>query len=332
MIRIKSTQRQQGAALLSALVISVILVLLVSITSALMEKRIRLAEQSLAQLDAQAKVHQKAQELTYLISTQRITFAGLATGKNRGGQSRIDGLWTTQLSGDEIRADGFEYKETIDGVEITYSIQAENGLIPINTSEGLWRKQWLNAYGIDDARISILEDTLIDYADPDEWARAAGAERVTYIRERRAPPSNFLLQSCSELMNIFEWDLLLQSKPELIADCSLSRSARVNLNAIPLALWKKIWPNSFEAIKQARATGQWITNESQALSASPDLIRLPPVYLYYKGLHSFIVNVKSGGISVTKKVVTQRGLLPPYKLFPFDSAYDLADNAPEKVY
>jgi len=326
---IKSTHRQQGAALLSALVISVILVLLVSLTSSLMEKRVRLAEQSLAKFDAQTKVHQKAQELTYLIATQRITFAGIGTGKNLGGQTRIDGLWTTQLTGDEVRADGHKYNETIDGVEITYSIQAENGLIPINTSEGLWRKLWLNAYGIDDTRISILEDTLIDYADPDEWSRAAGAEHGTYTRDGRAPPSNYLLQSCSELLNIFQWDVLLQQNPELIADCSLSRSARVNLNAIPLALWKKIWPDSFDAIKQARANKQWITNESQALSASPNLIRLPPVYLYYRGLHSFIINVESDSTSTMKKIVTQRGLLPPYETFPFDYAYDLADNKRE---
>jgi len=328
----KSSRHQQGAALLSALVVSVILVLLVSVTSSLMESRIRLAEMSLTQFNNQTKVHQKEQELTYLIATQRITFAGVATGKNSDGQARIDGRWLSPLTGDEIRADGFEYKETLDEVEVTYSIQAENGLIPVNTSEGVWRKLWLNAYGLNDAYISILEDTLIDYADPDEWSRAAGAEHATYIREGRTPPSNYLLQSCSELMNIFQWRTLLQNNPNMAADCSLSRSARVNLNAIPLRLWKTIWPNSYDAILQARAAGQWITNESQALSASPNLIRLPPVYLYFKGLHSFIINVESDGVSSTTKIVNQRGLLPPFKTFPFDSAYELADNTSEKVY
>lgn len=307
---------QQGAALLSALVISMMLVILVSVTANLMNKRLDVAETSLEKFEGMVSIHQKQQELFYLIATQRKTFAGVSTGKNKEGQARFEGVWLSPLSGDEIRVDGFEYEESINGIDIKYSIQAENGLIPINTSDSLWRRIWYNANKIDIGQISVLEDTLIDYADPDDWSRAAGAESSAYRREGLESPPNYLLQSCSELSNIIHWKDVIEEIPSLVNECSLSRSPRVNLNAVPLHLWKKLWPDSYEDIANARASGRWITDETSALAASPELLQIPPVYIYYKGISTFTINVHDKHSSVTTTIRTQRGLLPPFKLRP----------------
>lgn len=322
MNQVKYVKNQRGAALLSALVVSVVLVLLVSVTASVMETRLSLAENSIEQFEGLTKVYQKEQELIYYIATQRKTFAGVSTAKNSAGQARFDGMWLNQLTGDEIRVDGYVNEEVIDDIDVKYSIQAENGLIPVNTSDATWRNLWYRAYELDISDISILEDMLVDYADADEWAKPAGAERAAYKKADKPTPPNYLLQSCDELRNILIWDKVTKQNPSMLGECALSRVARLNLNAVPLSMWRKLWPDSYSTIANARVSGQWITNESEALSVSPNLLQIPPVYMFYKGLNSYIISIEAGGARSTLKVVTQKGLRPPYKLFPVGNMHE----------
>lgn len=310
-----SIQRQQGVALLSVLVTSMILILLVASASTLMERRLEIAQTSINQLKQKAAVYKKQQELTYLITTQRITFAGVSRGINKAGLTKIDGMWTTSLVGDEIRADGFINKETVDGQPISFSIQADNGLMPVNTSDRFWQHLWLSANGISYSDVSLYLDPLSDYADSDQWSGAAGAEAPTYLKENLPAPPNYLLQSCTELNNIYRWSNLLKNKPGMVSECSLSRNASVNINAVPLSLWAKMWPNSLENVTQNRERGIWFMNETDALGIESGFIRTPPAYLAYIGHNHFKVHVESKSVTSEVRIVNQKGSLAPFRAY-----------------
>ena len=116
--------------MLAVLAIAAVMSLLVGYASSTLNQRLELAQASLAKLKEIAVVEAKANELTYLIATQRVTVAGVSKGINASGLVREDDLWMKSTVGDEIRADGFLYKLA----DFEFSIQNEAGLIPINSS------------------------------------------------------------------------------------------------------------------------------------------------------------------------------------------------------
>ncbi|GGW92497.1 hypothetical protein [Alteromonas halophila] len=309
---------QRGAALLSVLVVSIILSLLLAGASELMQRRLSLADLSTSQLNEKAAITAKVNELTYLASTQRITRAGVSQGNNKEALQKLDGQWTAYLTGDEIRADGHIYKEeNVNGQDLTlrYSLQAENGLIPVNTSDQFWVRKWLTANGADTSDVSILASRLADYADADEWSRPAGAEARQYQREDLPVPPNYLLQSCSELHQVLGWKELLDENDDMTAECSLLRSSDVNVNAIPIELWRKLWPSSADKIKRMRDNNQWLLNYNDVLGVIPSVNGIPEPYfglITYRGLY---IEVAGPTVTESVKVVVQKGELPPFRRF-----------------
>ena len=209
----KSLNQQRGAILLSVLIISVILAILISTATTLMQSRFSIAENSQLLLREKAATYSKINELAYLVSTQRITPAGVSTGKNTQALARNDDAqWLFTFTGDEIRADGVKNTEQVNGTSVNFSIQADNGLIPLNTSEQFWLKTWLSSYGLAPVEQARLADSLADYADSDDWVRPSGAESNAYRGQANMPP-NFLLQQCTELHAIQHWSDFLAQHP-----------------------------------------------------------------------------------------------------------------------
>ncbi|MBN7820441.1 hypothetical protein [Bowmanella yangjiangensis] len=294
--------RQQGAALLAVLIVSVVLVTLLGASSVLLNSRLQIAEASKARMAADAKAYAKINQLIYLLSTQRRTVAGVSQGiATKTAQTNEDGLYLQPIAGDELRTDGFLYQEQ----DIEFSIQNEDGLLPINSSFQYWLKLWLKNTGYSLSEQSYFADRLADYADGDDWQRPAGAEKATYLLQDKMLPMNFLLQQCSELAQVSMWDALVTNHPQILAHCSLRRSPRLNINAIPISLWQKLWPGSVQRLTEARARGRWLITYQDSYLIEPALALIPEEYYSPLGGERYILSVTAKGN--TQKISVEIG-------------------------
>ncbi len=262
--------KSRGAVLIAVLIISVVLVVLMGVTSKLMDSRLQLALHSKQMYRDKTAVYAKANELSYLLATQRLTVAGVSQGIAKQSLERNDdGLFLNPIAGDEIRTDGYQYN---DDTGMKYSIQNENGLIPINSSGQYWLKRWLKAQGYNMAEQAKFADILADYADADDWRRPGGAEKSEYNAKKLSEPANFLLQNCSELQQLLLWQELLKQHPEYMGYCSLRRTPSININAIPIRLWQMIWPQSATQLAQRRKNNSWFIYADEVSQIEPSFI------------------------------------------------------------
>ncbi|GGD57567.1 type II secretion system protein GspK [Lacimicrobium alkaliphilum] len=303
---------QQGAALLAVLVVAVVLVVMLGVASSLMEQRLTLAQDSRQAMQDRADVYAKANELIYLSVTQRLTFAGISQGLDKKGAERNeDGQFLHPVIGDELRFDGYVY-QTEEGLR--FSIQNENGLLPINSSFQYWLKRWLQGQGYNEAEQARFADTLADYADGDTWRRPAGAERQHYQRNGLPEPADFLLQQCTELYKVVGWQGLLQRHSELVNLCSLRRTPSININAIPVKLWQTLWPDSANKLAQARSQQQWFIRNEDAWRIEPALLLESEENYRTLGGDFFTIRVSKGSAHYSTSVQRGSGSVYPFRL------------------
>jgi general secretion pathway protein K len=303
-----STRGPKGAALLAVLIVAVVMVVLLGVASKMLEGRLSLAEDSQAYLQGQARLYAKANELVYLFATERQTAAGLSQGLSTASPVNFDVLRSASLPyGDELRTDGYIYT---DEQGMTFFIQNQEGLLPINSSSAYWLKKWLKSQDYSRVKQSQFADTLADYADADKIRRAAGGEKLSYQGE--TGPRDFLLQSCSELWLVTGWDALLNSHTNLLEQCSLRRGARLNLNAVPLSLWQVLWPNTAEKLKTQRQQGHWFRSERDILALEPSLLTVPEDYYSYLGGAGFRLHLLQDGAALKMHIQTGRGANPAF--------------------
>jgi general secretion pathway protein K len=307
-----NVHKQSGAALLAVLIVAVVLVLLLNVVSTTLNNRLVLAQHSKDKLQDQAAVYSKLNELVYLASTAQMTLAGLSQGTvvqipndDEMGFSSIRPL------GDELRVDGYEYKQE-DG--LVFSIQNQAGLIPVNSRDQYWLKSWLAGYGLATIKQNRFGDILADYADPDTWRRPSGAEQASYKKPPFSGPANYLLQSCSELWKLPEWSALLQLHPDLLLQCSLARGGSVNLNAVPVVVWRVLWPNSAEKISEQRLLGKWLLNDNDIFLIEPAILAISDDYFAVFGgkINNLMVHKNSEAISWG--IETGAGLVRPFTI------------------
>jgi general secretion pathway protein K len=301
-----------GAALIAVLMIAVVMVVLMGTVSRLMDSRLQLAVASKQLFTGKTEVYAKRSELTYLLATQRLTAAGISQGINPQGTSTDkEGDWVLPIIGDELRADG---EPVIEKNDLRYSIQNESGLIPINTTSQYWLKNWLKKLGYSAAEQAHFVDTLADYVDPDDWRRPAGAEKAEYQDSRLNPPTNFLLQSCSELWKLISWQNMLVQHPQLLTLCNLNRFNILNINATPIQLWKIYWPNSVEKIVSQRLQGKWLLYKKDLLATEPNLLNEIEDYYSTLGGNQFQIEVSSKNSVSRLRIERGIGLQPPFTI------------------
>ena len=143
-----NNNKQSGAVLLTVLIVLTMLTLLIASAHSILSSRLELAQQAKALVDSKALVQGKINQLTYLAATQRFTAAGISTGRNKDRLTKLDGQWNFSLTYDEYRLDSYQYSEQKGNRTLQFSLQAVNGLIPVNTESDFWLDQWLEGYGI----------------------------------------------------------------------------------------------------------------------------------------------------------------------------------------
>lgn len=296
-----SIAHQQGVVLLAVLVLMMIITLLISSASRLFDKNIEIAYRAKTSLEDAAIVHAKASEIMYLLATQRITDAGLSQGQNAEAHvTDDDGFFVLHMLGDELRLDGFWYREEEHDVE--FKIQSNAGLIGINSREQIWLKKWLETTKLTALEINRLLDSLADYADEDDDVRAAGTER-----DPEFPSQNYLLQRCEQLFAIKYWQEFLLQYPEFLADCSIRRTASVDVNTLPLNLWKRLMPASYTRISEQRGRGVWFSRSEDALFIEPSLQNISDDYFSIKGEEGYTLTVKRNNYVIITYIERGKG-------------------------
>lgn len=309
-------KKESGMVLLSVLAVTIVLSLLIAAASTMISKRITLATQAKQQLHQKMLAYQTRDELIYLLSTQRATRAGISQGIKAEGLELQDGHWVSYYTGDELRVDGYTYKASNDFAEIEYEIQASNGLIPINASSQFWLKSWLIAQNVDYFDSIKYAESLADYADPDDWIRPAGAERRTYQLNDLPAPSNFLLQNCSEIHNVYSWHNEAELTRSLVNHCSIRRSNGLNLNAAPAALLTQLWPEKANNVIKKRQHGQWLLDSSEATIALGNLSGISEEYLEFIPSSNYTISLKIEHLKISDNIDIGRGNQVPFSIRP----------------
>jgi general secretion pathway protein K len=297
---IKSVYKKtNGAVLLAVLIISVVLSILFGIVTKILEQRLELAITTKNFFENNVKVYSSKNEISYLIATQRISIAGVSQGIiiNENQYAKEESV--ASIIGDELRTDGVMFKNG-QGVEIY--LQDTSGLIGFNSSGHYWVKKWLVNNGLSEFMANRYIGALADYVDPDDWQRPTGLEQ----NQQGYQPQNYLLQNCNELHHIHFWQTLAVKNPAIIEACSTSRSTILNLNATPLKLLKKLWPNYFETIQTKRDNGEWFKSMPSIINVIPPLHRVnDELYTTYGG-KEFNLTLKLGGAKTAVNI--NRGL------------------------
>jgi general secretion pathway protein K len=309
---------QKGAALLAVLVVAVIMVVLMGVASTMLESRLSLAQDAKQQFTDQVKVYAKQNELVYLLATQRVTAAGVSKGRNiEGFLKNNEDNWLLPIIGDEIRADGYLNKETSG---LIYSIQNEDGLIPINSAGQYWLNAWLKAKRVNSRVRAQYADGLADYADADNLRRPAGAEQLDYDKNITSEkqitlqPANYLLQSCNELWGIAGWHTLLTKFPLFVQYCTLRRGTSINMNAIPISLWRSLWPHSAMKVAKWRDSNNWFLTYSSILDIEPSVLNLTDDYYTYLGGQTFRIKLQLNNVITTLRLERGLGRVIPYTI------------------
>ena len=307
----KFSTSQTGAALVAVIVVLLILTSLLVAATRIIETRLDLAAQAKASFEEEVNIVSHVNNIAYLVATQRSTSAGISRGTSEKGAMRLGADWMHQVIGDELRVDGFE--EKINSTSpVTYSLQDEQGLIPVNTPNNFWKARWLTALNINGIEQRKLLDALIDYSDADNRKHPAGAEQAEYESNDLPPPTNYLLQTCTELNNVIYWRTLLENYPKMLGQCSLSRRPSVNINAVPEELLRLLWPNEADSVIRRRENGKWFANQSSAAASVSEIGTFQDDFVNFNSGSRFILTYKIAGKIEKRYMLTRgEGILPP---------------------
>lgn len=228
-----------GFILIMVLAMLVVLALLAS-SVALISERVR-DEQIDRQRQFQDALDMASTRATlgYLLTSQRMTFAGLTIDDQvlrTADEERMGDDETSKFSlmpvGNEIRLDGTAYQ----GVgRIAFALQDDRGLIGVNWAWPPWIDRLLEQAGVAASVRNALSNQLLDYQDPDDLYRLNSGERDAYIEASRPPPSNRTLATPLELRRVMGWDEALSSFDDLaiIDTFTVARSPSINVNTAP---------------------------------------------------------------------------------------------------
>ncbi|GLR70870.1 type II secretion system protein GspK [Agaribacter marinus] len=295
---------QSGVVLVAVIVFLLITSVLIAGASGLMERRLNIAKKAQDNAYALATMHAKLNEIIYLLATQRSTIAGLSQGTaiNRFVKNS-DGFFENTVTGDELRVDSYVYKHE----GINFYIQNTDGLIPINTPGQNWLKLFLRKQALSTYSLGILLDSLNDYADEDRLQKPLGKEQFQQYH-----PKNYLLQACSELALVYGWQAYLERDSYLMHNCNLNRTPTINLNAMPVKLWRDIFGGSADKLINQRDNGNWFVIETDAALVEPSILTMPEELYSANGGNQFVVRLYTEDAALSRRIKLGRGVAKPF--------------------
>ena len=235
----QSPQAERGFVLVLVLAVLVILSILGATVGAITQ---RLRDEQLErqrQLAAEIDMASTRATVLYLLTSQRMTFAGVTVDQRvvlsedeRLAQRSGEDTVSYMPVGNELAMDGAVYRGLAGS---RFALQDDRGLLAVNWAPPALLERYLATDRKPVLPIETMISLLQDYQDPDDLYRLNSAERRGYQQEKRPPPSNRTLLTPMELRRVKGWSegLAATSDVELTDSLTVVRSAQINVNTAP---------------------------------------------------------------------------------------------------
>lgn len=229
--------RQQGFILAAVLWAVAIIFIIAGIFHHYVQEKIKIGMQAKSHLQQQLDLQSTKQTLFYVLSTSRLTRAGMTLSR----QSIFEyidieeGTLNIDPVGDEMLLDGTSYLGL--GGSAFY-VQDLMGLVALNAPDN-YDLQRLMVNQEPNAQVNQqLLTALQDYIDANDTLSLAGAEKYEYERVGLMPPTNDYLRSEIELQRVYGWAPWLDLNPQFKWQewLSVRRYSMINPNSMPKSL------------------------------------------------------------------------------------------------
>jgi general secretion pathway protein K len=308
--------RQQGFILAATLWTLAIMFVVVGIFHTYVQRKLAVGTAAKANLEYRLNTYSTKNTLLYLLSSSRMTRAGLTFAERAEHEFRDEeGNTNTDAVGDEMLLDGTAYR----GIDIVqFSVQDTSGLVSVNVQSSGHFSTLLEQNEPDPAERTRLLSALQDYIDANDVLSLSGAEAGDYSLNDLPLPTNDYLRSELELMRVFGWNAWLKTHPAFRAKdwLSLGRNPALNLNTMPIDLLKNYFAFSEEQvvqlIKERKANPFWSVDDfSTRLNYSTKLEEVK--YRFFPGNEYRLMLWGRGGQSeVINLQLTPNGLYGPW--------------------
>ena len=228
-----NSNRIQGFVLVATLWTLLVMTLVVGFIGEWIARSLETSQQGRINRDYLIAEQSSRANLLYLMSTRRMSVAGITTWGVLDTREIDDGGLSTAPVGGEFRLDGTIY-ELEDGTQ--FSLQDQRGLINLNFGSHQMLQQFLLYKGVSFQQRQQLLASLSDYIDEDDLFRINGAERNTYADISLPGPANHVLNSPLEIRQVYGWqrESIPLSDATIARFFSTVRDAQLNINAAPL--------------------------------------------------------------------------------------------------
>jgi general secretion pathway protein K len=228
-------KNQKGFILAAVLWVLAIMLIAVGVFHAYVQRKLSVGLQAKAHIQQQLDSQSTEQTVLYLLSTSRITLAGLTFTKLTTDQQLDENFSFTSAVGDELWMDSTIYQ----GLGSTqFSVQDNAGLIALNAPDTSVLSNFMDHFERDPSNKTRLLSALQDYIDADDLISLSGAEKLNYAANNMSPPTNDFLRTVPELVHVMGWREWLIEHPEVDVQnwMSVGRFTIMNLNTMPKSL------------------------------------------------------------------------------------------------
>ncbi len=254
---VTAPSQQQGFILAAVLWAIAIIFIVAGIFHHYVQEKIKIAAQAKLNLQQQLDLRSTEQTLFYVLSSSRLTRAGLTLTRQDVTDyiNAEEGTINMDPIGDEMRLDGTTYLGLGNSA---FYVQDLMGAVALNGPDTfdlqrLMRNQEPNAQ-VSQQLIAALQD----YIDANETLSLSGAEKYEYQRVGLSSPTNDYLRSEIELRRVFGWSEWLNTHPQFDWQgwLSVRRYTTINPNSMPRSLLRAYFGISEESAEQLESQRQ----------------------------------------------------------------------------
>ncbi|HIE00223.1 MAG TPA: hypothetical protein EYP59_08040 [Thiotrichaceae bacterium] len=226
---------QKAFVLVTTLWILAILTIAASFFALWTQRTVALVQANQDDVQGEIDMLSTQASLIYLLTTQRMTIAGLTLPKDETTEdpadefNNKDSFWgddSILSKGGEMAVDDQPY---FGYGKAYFALQDEAGLLGINLATEPILTRFLGLLGVDDALRAPLIAKFKDYIDTDDLHRLNGAEAHHYEKRGLLPPSNHFLINPMEIKRIFDW----ADQPSLWENDRLGQLTNTVLGSLP---------------------------------------------------------------------------------------------------
>lgn len=180
--------------------------------------------------------------LAVMATTRRAVVAGVAEVTRARAAAAADAglaIGLAQLASSDLRTgwtfDGRPHAVSFEGWRLQIQIVDERGKVPLNLLDDQQLNKLLEYAGLSGESLQTAKDSLLDWLDDDDDARAGGAE-AEYYRRLGVRPRNGYLQTVSELRRVRGFDPAVVQRIAAIATVDFGAGSFDSRFAQPAAI------------------------------------------------------------------------------------------------